>query len=206
MTGFPDFLVERTRFDAAIDRNWSCRDKCKVWWKDASGDDGSWWDGRIVAVKPKSYEFPGSPWERYTVQYRSEPKEPQLHSPWELFDADTQWEQPHIDSNIRDNLLSAFAKLEKSSHKAQDQYAVNKLKQVSQKSNFTNRYPVPLSFDIIQSRLENNYYRSLEAVQHDIQVMLLNAESYFGRNAELLSKLRRLSDFFMRTLSSLQPP
>ncbi|KAB2065130.1 hypothetical protein ES319_A09G069400v1 [Gossypium barbadense] len=206
MTGFPDFLVERTRFDAAIDRNWSCRDKCKVWWKDASGDDGSWWDGRIVAVKPKSYEFPDSPWERYTVQYRSEPKEPQIHSPWELFDADTQWEQPHIDSNIRDNLLSAFAKLEKSSHKAQDQYAVNKLKQVSQKSNFTNRYPVPLSFDIIQSRLENNYYRSLEAVQHDIQVMLLNAESYFGRNAELLSKLRRLSDFFMRILSSLEPP
>lgn len=65
---------------------------------------------------------------------------------------------------------------------------------------------MPLSFDIIQSRLENNYYRSLEAVQHDIQVMLSNAESYFGRNAELLSKLRRLSDFFTRTLSSLQPP
>lgn len=120
MTGFPDFLVERTRFDTAIDRNWSCRDKCKVWWKDdPSGDDGSWWDGRILAVKPKSYEFPDSPWERYAVQYRSEPKEPQLHSPWELFDADTQWVQPHIDSNIRDNLLSAFSKLEKSSHKAQ---------------------------------------------------------------------------------------
>ena len=119
LTGFPDFIVERTRFNAAIHRNWSCRDKCRVWWKDESQDEGSWWDGRVVAVKPKSYEFPDSPWERYSVQYRSEPKEPQLHSPWELFDADTQWEQPHIDSKIRDKLLSAFAKLEKSSHKAQ---------------------------------------------------------------------------------------
>ena len=74
---------------------------------------------RVVAVKPKSYEFLDSPWERYSVQYRSEPKEPQHHSPWELFDADTQCEQPHIDSTIRDKLLSAFAKLEQSSHKAQ---------------------------------------------------------------------------------------
>ncbi|XWS38951.1 hypothetical protein CRYUN_Cryun18bG0007700 [Craigia yunnanensis] len=119
LTGFPDFIVERTRFGAAIRRNWSCRDKCRVWWKDENQDNGSWWDGRVVAVKPKSYEFPDSPWERYSVQYRSEPKEPQLHSPWELFDADTRWEQPHIDSKIRDKLLSAFDKLEKSSHKTQ---------------------------------------------------------------------------------------
>ncbi|KAK8489689.1 hypothetical protein V6N13_032049 [Hibiscus sabdariffa] len=205
MTGFPDFTVERTRFDAAMDKGWSPRDKCKVWWKDESGDNGSWWDGRIVTMKPKSCEFPDSPWERFTVRYRSEPDEPQLHSPWELFDADTLWEQPHIDIEMRDNLLLAFARLEESSHKTQDQYAVNKLKQVSQKSNFTNRYPVPLSLDVIQSRLENNYYRSLEAVQHDIQVMLSNAESYFGRNAELLSKLKCLSDYFTRTFSSLQP-
>ncbi|EOY06689.1 hypothetical protein QUC31_016132 [Theobroma cacao] len=205
VTGFPDFIVERTRFDAAIHRNWSCRDKCRVWWKNETEDDGSWWDGRVVAVKPKSSEFPDSPWERYSVQYRSEPKEPHLHSPWELFDADTQWEQPHIDSKIRDKLLSAFAKLEQSSQKVQDQYAVYKLKQVSQKSNFKNRFPVPLSLDTIHSRLENNYYRCFEAVEHDIQVMLSSAESYFGRNAELSTRLRRLSDFFARTVSSLQP-
>ncbi|KAE8685834.1 bromodomain and WD repeat-containing protein 3-like isoform X4 [Hibiscus syriacus] len=205
MTSFPDFIVERTRFDAAMNREWGTRAKCKVWWKDDSGDGGSWWDGRIVTLNPKSCEFPDSPWESLTVRYKSEPKNPQLHSPWELFDADLQWEQPHIDSKIRNNLLSTFARLEKSSREAQDQYAVNKLKQVSQKSNFTNRYPVPLSIDVIQCRLENNYYRTLEAVQHDIQVMLSNAESYFGRNKELLSKLKRLSEFFSRTFSSLQP-
>lgn len=65
------------------------------------------------------------------------------------------------------------------------------------------RYPVPLSLDVIQLRLENNYYRTLEAVKHDIEVMLSNAESYFGKNAELSLKMRRLSDWFSRTLSSL---
>lgn len=206
VTGFPDFLVERTRFDAAIQRNWTCRDKCKVWWKNESDEDGSWWDGRVLSVKPKSSEFPDSPWERYTVQYKTEPTETHLHSPWELFDSDTQWEQPHIDDNNRSKLLSAFAKLEQSANRVQDQYGVQKLKQVSQKTNFTNRFPVPLSLDMIQSRLENNYYRSLEAVKHDVAVMLSNAESYFGRNTDLSTKIKRLSDWFTRTLSSLQGP
>lgn len=65
------------------------------------------------------------------------------------------------------------------------------------------RFPVPLSLDVIQSRLENNYYRSLEAMKHDISVMLSNAEAYFERKAELLSKIRRLSDWFNRTLLPL---
>ncbi|XP_058000900.1 uncharacterized protein LOC110633067 isoform X3 [Hevea brasiliensis] len=205
MTGFPDFLVERTQFDAAMQRNWTCRDKCKVWWKNDGEEDGSWWAGRILSVKPKSSEFPDSPWERYTIQYRSDPRETHQHSPWELFEDDTEWEQPHIDDEIKDKLISALAKLEQSGKKiqVQDYYGVEKLIQVSQKSNFTNRYPVPLSLEVIQLRLENNYYRTLEAVKHDIEVMLSNAESYFVKNAELSMKMRRLSDWFARTLSSL---
>ncbi|KAL5782167.1 hypothetical protein ACOSP7_007196 [Xanthoceras sorbifolium] len=203
VTGFPDFLVERTRFDAAVQRNWTCRDKCKVWWKNEGEEDGSWWDGRILSVKSKSYEFPDSPWERYTVQYKTEPTETHLHSPWELFDADTRWEQPHIDDNSRSKLLSTLAKLEQSANKVQDQYGVQKLKQVSHKSNFTNRFPVPISIDVIQCRLENNYYRSLEAVKHDVSIMLSNADSYFSKNSDISTKIRRLSDWLMRTLSSL---
>ncbi|XP_057992634.1 uncharacterized protein LOC110633006 isoform X2 [Hevea brasiliensis] len=203
VAGFPDFLVERTRFDAAMQRNWTCRDKCKVWWKNDGEEDGSWWAGRILSVKPKSSEFPDSPWERYTIQYRSDPRETHQHSPWELFDDDTEWEQPHIDDEIRNKLISSLAKLKQSGKKIQDQYGVEKLRQVSQKTNFTNRYPVPFSLEVIQLRLENNYYRTLEAVKHDIEVMLSNAESYFGKNAEHSMKMRCLSDWFARTLSSL---
>ncbi|KAF5452268.1 hypothetical protein F2P56_027287 [Juglans regia] len=203
VTGFPDFLVERTRFDAAMKKNWTLRDKCRVWWKTEGEEDGSWWDGRIVSVKAKSDDFPDSPWERYTIQYKSDPRERHNHSPWELFDADTQWEQPHVDDEIRIKLLSAFVKLEQSGNKSQDRYGVQKLKNVSDKSYFTNRFPVPLSLEVIQARLENNYYRSLEALKHDISVMLSNAESYFGKNAEMSGKIERLSDWFTRTLSSL---
>jgi PH-interacting protein len=61
----PDFLVERTRYETSIDRNWAHRDKCLVWWRNEDGESGSWWEGRIMAVKPKSSKFPDSPWERY---------------------------------------------------------------------------------------------------------------------------------------------
>ncbi|THG22303.1 hypothetical protein TEA_024937 [Camellia sinensis var. sinensis] len=201
--GFPDFLVERSRYDAAIQRNWAFRDKCKVWWRNEGEENGSWWEGRIVTVKPKSPEFPDSPWEKYAVQYKSDPTETLLHSPWELHDSETQWEPPRINDEIRDKLLCSFEELEESGCEDQDRYGIRKMKQVSQKTKFVNRFPVPLTLEVIQSRLENNYYRNLEAMKHDISVMLSNAESYFERKADLTTKMRRLSDWFTRTLSSL---
>ncbi|KAF8387745.1 hypothetical protein HHK36_026399 [Tetracentron sinense] len=200
---FSDFLVERTRYDAAIMRNWTHRDKCQVWWRSENEEGGSWWDGRILAVKPKSPELPDSPWERYVIQYKSDPTGTHLHSPWELHDPDTRWEHPHIDYESRNKLLSSFAKLEQSGNKTEDYYGIRKLKQVAQKSDFLNRFPVPLSLEVIQLRLENSYYRSLEAVKHDIMVMLSNAQSYLAKNAELATKMRHLSEWFTRTLSTL---
>ncbi|KAL1190949.1 Dynein assembly factor with WD repeat domains 1 [Cardamine amara subsp. amara] len=200
---FPDFLVERSRYEAAIQRNWTCRDKCKVWWRDEGEEDGSWWEGRILAVKPKSPDFPDSPWERYTVKYKSDPTETHLHSPWELFDADSKWEQPHIDDEQRTRLLSALTKLETSGKRTQDSYGLQKLNQTVGSSSYTNRFPVPLSLEVIRSRLENNYYRSVEALRHDVSVMLSNAEAYFSRNKSVAAKISHLSNWFDRNLPSL---
>lgn len=203
LADLPDFIVERTRYDASIHKNWSFRDKCQVWWKDPNGDDGNWWDGRITSVRPKSSEFPDSPWERYVIQYKSDPTESLSHSPWELHVADNHWEPPHINSDIREKLMSSLYKLEKSGEKNQDRYGIGKLKQATQRISFINRFPYPISLEVIISRLENNYYRTLEAVKHDISMLLSNAESYFGRNADMSTKIDRLSDWFRRTLSSL---
>ncbi|XP_042055217.1 bromodomain and WD repeat-containing protein 1-like isoform X3 [Salvia splendens] len=202
ISGFPDFLVEKSRYDASMARNWTSRSKCQVWWKNEGEEDGSWWEGRVVSIKAKSPEFPDSPWEKYAVKYRSEPGV-HNHSPWELHDSCTDMEQPQIDERIRKMLINAFSKLEKSGYKSQDYYGVNKLKQASQKTKFINRFPVPLSLEVIELRLENNYYRSLDALKHDFEVMLSNAESYSGKNVELSSKLRRLSDWFHKILAAL---
>ncbi|KAK7303698.1 hypothetical protein RJT34_14611 [Clitoria ternatea] len=203
VTGFPDFLVEKTRFDAAMHRNWTRRDKCRVWWKNEDNSSGNWWDGRVLCVKAKSSEFPDSPWERYTVQYKSDHTETHLHSPWELYDADVEWEQPHINDDMRSKLLSSLTKLQQSGNTVQDRYGVHELKKFSNKSKFINRFPVPLSLELIQSRLENNYYRSLDALKHDVEVLLSNASSFLEKDAEMSAKIKRLSEWFTRTLSSL---
>lgn len=119
VTGFPDFLVERTRYNASLERNWTSRDKCEVYWKNEGGEGGEWWGGRVITVNPKSPEYPDSPWERLVVQYKSNPPEVYRHSPWELHDVNTPFEQPHINDDIRDMLLNAFAKLEQSGNKPQ---------------------------------------------------------------------------------------
>ncbi|CAL1397384.1 unnamed protein product [Linum trigynum] len=202
LTAFPDFLVERSRYEASLQRNWTKRDRCKVWWNDDE-HQGKWWDGRIQVVKPKSSEFPDSPWERYTVSYKDDLNGTHLHSPWEFSESkgdDIQWEQPHIDDETTVGLLSALEELEQSGTKTKDPFGVRKLSETAQKSKFINMFPVPVSLGLIKARLENNYYRSLEAFQHDIQVMLSNAKTYFGKNPEYSTKMGRLSDWLKKTL------
>ncbi|XP_025796075.1 bromodomain and WD repeat-containing protein 1-like isoform X3 [Panicum hallii] len=206
LVSYPDFLVERTRYEAAMERNWTHRDKCKVWWRDEEEQEGGkWWEGRVMAVKPKSADLPDSPWEKYVIQYKNDVSE-HPHSPWELHDVGNlwvPWKHPHINLEIRDKLLSEMENLQEMSHGNQDRYGVIKLDKVTEKSDFVNRFPVQFSIEVIKTRLANNYYRTLDAVRHDATVMLINAESYFSKSAEMTKKIRRLSDWVDQTFSSL---
>ncbi|KAK1291482.1 hypothetical protein QJS10_CPB17g00905 [Acorus calamus] len=60
-----DFLVERTRYDAAMERNWTHRDKCQMWWRDDGGDGGSWYDGQALGDYSRTINdfsvFPSNP-------------------------------------------------------------------------------------------------------------------------------------------------
>ncbi|KAF8721532.1 hypothetical protein HU200_023039 [Digitaria exilis] len=206
LVSFPDFLVERTRYEASMERNWTLRDKCKVWWRDEEEQEGGkWWEGRVVAVKPKSPDFPESPWEKYGIQYKNDVSN-HGHSPWELHDVGNlwvPWKHPHIDLEIRDKLLLEMENLQEMSHRNQDRYGVLKLDKVTEKSDFINRFPVQFSIEVIKTRLANNYYRTLEAVRHDTTVMLTNAESYFSKSAEMTKKISKLSEWVDRTFSTL---
>ncbi|XP_047090292.1 LOW QUALITY PROTEIN: PH-interacting protein-like [Lolium rigidum] len=202
LVNFPDFLVERTRFEAAITQNWVVRDKCKVWWTNGSEEGGgSWWEGRVMAITPKSPDFPDSPWERYVIKYKNDGSH-HPHSPWELHPATSSlapWKHPHIDPIVRNKLLSAVTNLQKMSRTNQDRYGVLRLDTVAGKPDFINRFPVQFSIELIRARLHNNYYRTLEAVKHDARVMLANADSYFSKSTEI----RRLSDWIQDNLLSL---
>jgi PH-interacting protein len=65
------------------------------------------------------------------------------------------------------------------------------------------RFPVQFSIEVIRTRLENNYYRTLEAIRHDATVMIDNAQSYFSKSNEMTKKIRKLADWIEETFSSL---
>lgn len=195
LTNFPDFLVEKSRYEAALKRNWTHRDRCHVWWRSEGGEGGSWWAGRVTNVEPKSSDFPDSPWDRYVVQYKSDSSGPHKHSPWELFDPNNHsLELPKIDPAVKTQFLRGISNLEQISYENDDCYGLLKLSEASEKSDFHNRNPLPLSLDIITRRLENYYYRSVEAFGHDLNQMVVNAKSYFGKDASMTLKLQRLAD------------
>ncbi|XP_073223301.1 uncharacterized protein [Cicer arietinum] len=200
LINFTDFVVEKTLYDAAMNRNWSSQEKCTVWWRNEDGKGGSWWDGQVVAVKAKSDEFPDSPWDRFQVQYDTDPTEDHRHSPWELNDPEIPWEHPHIDHEIRDKLLYYFTRLD---HK--DKYDIQALNRVAEKLEFSNRFPVPFYPELIQLRLKNDYYRNAEGVKHDIMVMLSNAEEFctVTKNFMLLGKVKRISEWLRRKLERI---
>ncbi|KAJ0259076.1 WD40 domain-containing protein [Hirschfeldia incana] len=195
LINFPDFIVEKTRYDAAIKTNWEVGDECRVWWRDESSEGGDWWDGRIESSQVKSAEFPDSPWERYKVVYETT-GDTDLHSPWEFDNPQFPVENSTMDEEPRDKLLSLFTGL----MKHQDSYGIQKLNEAAQKMDFCNRFPVPLYPELIHRRVENQYYRSIGSFKHDVDTMLSNAESYFGTNAHMRSKVKRLRDKITKTL------
>ncbi|KAL8527224.1 hypothetical protein ACS0TY_005197 [Phlomoides rotata] len=200
---FPDFIIERTRYDAAMERNWMAGDKCRVWWRDESGQGGTWYYGCLIAAQHQSNDFPESPWEKYYVSYEEDNTDHRCHSPWELQDPDVLLELPNNGFESKEKILNSFNNLMWRATNDKDRYGIRKLDEVAQKSEFMNRFPVPISPEIIILRIENDYYRSLKAVGHDIEVMIENAKSYFQRNSELLRKMDRLSSWFERILSDL---
>ncbi|KAF7027550.1 hypothetical protein CFC21_039583 [Triticum aestivum] len=203
LADFSDFLVERTRFEATIVQNWTIRDKCKVWSMDDGEEERSWWEGHVLAITPDSPDFPESPWLKYAIQFYD--GSDFLYSPWELHAAGplVPWKHPHIDSSIRNKLLSAVTTLQKMSHKNQDYYGVLKLDTVVGESDFINRFPVQFSIEVIRARLQNDYYRTLDAVQHDATVMLANAKSCFSKSSVMTKKIHRLSEWVNDNIQSL---
>lgn len=204
LTDFPDFLIDRSRYEASLRRNWTKRDRCKVWWRlnmvDENGEEktGQWFFGRVVAVETKSSQFPGSPWDACVVQYIGDSTGPHRHSPWELFDVDSIEIVPsHMNEATRIQILSTIEDIEASCASSQDEYGLRALRTLLRKQDFLNKTLVPLGLDTIKDRLKNKYYRSLDAFQYDIQLLATNVQDYLCDD-ELTFQVQNLADRLLK--------
>ncbi|KAH7296782.1 hypothetical protein KP509_26G038600 [Ceratopteris richardii] len=206
---FPDFLIDKSRYDASLKRNWRKRDRCKVWWRLKTGDDDedekteAWFYGRVVGVEPKSSEFPDSPWDSCLVQYKGDSSGPHRHSPWELFDVDNVETIPSsMDEAARVHILSSIEEIEAVNDSNQDDFGLHALSKLFHKADFLNKTLVPVSFDTIKDRLRNKYYRSVKAFVHDAQLLVSNVEDYLS-DEELINKVEYLVDRLIQEVRAL---
>eukprot|EP00250_Pteridium_aquilinum_P018197 c23984_g2_i1 orf=336-5945(+) len=204
LTDFPDFLIDRSRYEASLRRNWTKRDRCKVWWRvntvDENGEEktGQWFIGRVVAVETKSSQFPDSPWDACMVQYLGDSTGPHRHSPWELFDVDSNETVPsRMPEATRLQILLTIEDIEASCSSNQDEYGLGALRKLVHKADFLNKTLVPLSLDTIKDRLTNRYYRSLDAFQYDIQLLATNVQDYLSDD-ELTFQVQNLADRLLK--------
>ncbi|CAM6028196.1 unnamed protein product [Sphagnum balticum] len=200
LTDHPDFLVERTRYDTSMNKGWRARDHCQVWWAcEENGKAGSWWEGRIKLLKPKSPEFPESPWEMYHVMYKGSSAEPTAHSPWELFEKNynlEDWQLPSIDEPQKESLKTIFDKLQYNAN----ELGLEKLQEDMYNIEYINRIALPLSFDTISARVERDYYHSVQAFEHDVKLMVSNAQTFYGNDTMEADRIEELADELLGAL------
>ncbi|CAK9221053.1 unnamed protein product [Sphagnum troendelagicum] len=200
LTDHPDFLVERTRYDTSMNKGWRARDHCQVWWAcEENGKAGSWWEGRIKLLKPKSPEFPESPWEMYHVMYKGSSAEPTAHSPWELFEKNynlEDWQLPSIDEPQKESLKTIFDKLQYNAN----EFGLEKLQEDMYNIEYINRIALPLSFDTISARVERDYYHSVQAFEHDVKLMVSNAQTFYGNDTMEADRIEELADELLGAL------
>lgn len=62
------------------------------------------------------------------------------------------------------------------------------------------RVPVPLTLELIRERLAKNFYRSKDAVEYDIRLLVTNAELFFGEDNDVTRKMNQLAWDLLETL------
>lgn len=66
--------------------------------------------------------------------------------------------------------------------------------------------PLPLDLEIVKQRLSKDYYHSLEAFRHDIELLVLNTVSFYGRESDMTARMQRLGHLLLEVMSYDEEP
>jgi PH-interacting protein len=62
------------------------------------------------------------------------------------------------------------------------------------------RIALPLSFDTISARVERDYYHSVQAFEHDVKLMVSNAQTFYGNDTMEADRIEELADQLLGAL------
>lgn len=220
----PDFLVDPVRFNESLDQQWQVGSRCKVMWLQEDGTN-TWYNATIMELCPEDPEWPLSPYLRYKLLYDADftagvstrsghAQELYQHSLWELFKmhgsgSDGEEQESSIAQRVRDEIQNAVQNIF-----SDEQYELF-FDLVPADASWldppTGRYlaynmviHLPIALSVVSERLDHSYYRSVEAVKHDLVQIVKNSSMYNGYASKLTRSAKDMVEKICRCVPPLQ--
>ncbi|XP_076372727.1 bromodomain and WD repeat-containing protein 3-like isoform X2 [Tachypleus tridentatus] len=212
-----DFLVLRYYYNQAMERHWKAADRfrCII--------DDAWWLGSIDHQEPLQEEYPDCMFQCFFVMWDNQ--EMERMSPWDFEPLDLSRlpdeQGGSIDVTDEERLAMKYAPKPGEWPKCgQDQECdrlARGLEQVIELAiaePFTvpvdlNRYPVyalvveyPIDLSTIKARLENRFYRRLEAVKFDVKFIERNARKFNEPKSHIVKQANIITEVLLRFIET----
>lgn len=217
MEGVIDFIVLRQLFDTSIDRNWQIGDEFR------SIIDEKWWFGTIDEQMPPNEQFPQSLFQCFKVHWASGDQEHM--SPWDLEPID----EARPPANRKDSLPITSEERLSFYRPKDDEWppcgreeeckriasGLAKIMELGPAEPFAIpvdlddmpiygiTIPYPIDLSSIKARVENQFYRRVDAIKFDISFIEINARKFNEPGSEIVKKAKIVKEVCIRFIESI---
>lgn len=211
-----DFLVLRQNYDIAMRRKWKKNDRFR------SMIDDAWWMGTIAEQFPFQEEYPDSMFQCFLVHWDN--GETEKISPWDMepiagcsLPEDPGGGVPVTQEELKSLMYTPVAgewpPCGRDSECDRIIHGMEIIMEHSVAEPFLtpvdlNVFPIyaiiieyPLDLTTIKSRLENRFYRRINAVQFDVRYIETNAERFNEPGTDIVKSARILTEALLRLIS-----
>uniref|UniRef100_A0A6A7G1C5 PH-interacting protein isoform X2 n=3 Tax=Hirondellea gigas TaxID=1518452 RepID=A0A6A7G1C5_9CRUS len=213
-----DFLVLKQTYDVSLNRSWPLgeRFRCII--------DDAWWLGTVELHEPYLDYCPDSLFMCYTVTWDNGEKE--RLSPWDMEPIDTAVEAGESGSGITvrawelerlryswtpEDWQDGMVGEEECARISEGLGLVMGLAvaepflapvDLSAYPNYAMIVEYPMDLNTIKSRLENGFYRRLNAVQFDVRYIATNAEKFNQRSSNIVRQARIVTELCLDLINN----
>ncbi|CAO3598689.1 unnamed protein product [Absidia cylindrospora] len=206
--GCPEFLVLWERFWASMAIFFGRADRHER--VDAMYDVGKY-TGRVSTVNQAGMYWQKarslSPWACYHIIWDDDSSTPEDLSPWEVVPTGENFSDWYdVGPSLSDHQI----------HRAKDvlNWIINTedfflyVHQVDyyDYSNYLSKIAYPICLDMVKMRLNNGYYRQLEAIIDDVDLIRKNAQNYNHQTSLAFKNAGRMASFFKTRMTNPQLP
>jgi len=192
--GAPEFMVLSDRYYQSVQKEWRLRTKVTI--KLVEGD----YHARItdIAEPPDSGDFRGSRYNKITILYEElDPRgQPQMEhlSPWDIYAHQQSFEPAKLSGSLSVRLLEAtkvviaddFGYGSYSGEGSENPFFANPANLLH---GYTNTIAYPMCLELIQLRLQSDYYRTIGGLKFDCGLLYENCVAFNGSDSEMSTGL-----------------